>query len=307
MYLFFYLLNEHISAHIFSNICSMEHPLFAEWKKRTLCIVTQHRKELVIGHVLRDALGIEAYTPQHVDTDLFGTFSGERIREHDALSAARKKGEWANREFRATLVVASEGSFGPDPLIPYVHVNEEWLVFTDYENDFECVVRSITHQTNFAAQFIMQQKELDDFCARVQFPSHAIILRPDENTYDDMRKGIQHADELYEFAAMLWKKYGRLYAETDMRAMHNPTRMQHISQLANELAARLQNACTQCGYPGYSVTHTENGLPCSSCHMPSTYVKAHVYTCKQCSHTERVMYPNGKENIEPMYCMYCNP
>jgi hypothetical protein len=285
----------------------MQHALYTAWKNRELCIVTQHQKQSVIAPVLADALGIVSYVPQHADTDRFGTFSSERIRQHDALTTARKKGEWAKHEFQASLVLASEGSFGPDPVIPFMPANEEWLVFTDFEYGFECVVRSITHQTNFAAQVMHQPHELDEFCARVQFPSHAIILRPDINTYDDMIKGIHHQNELHEHADILFEKFGRLYAETDMRAMHNPTRMQHIKQLTHDLVKRLQHACTQCGYPGYGVTHTEKGLPCSICQMPSKYVKAHVYSCTNCAYTERVMYPNGKETIDPMYCMFCNP
>jgi hypothetical protein len=281
--------------------------LYDFWKNNQLTIVTRHGKEAVIGPPLQSMLGISYKVSTLVNTDTLGTFSGEIEREHDALTTVRNKCIAAFENEGANLCLASEGSFYPDPNIPYVTINDELLLFKDFTNDFELVVRSTTHETNFAGTVIFNQQELLEFAQRVNFPSHAIILRPDQHDFTEIYKGIQSQARLIETGEKLFNKYNQLYAETDMRAHLNPTRMKHIASLSLQLAERLTHACKECGFPGFGVTSVQKGLPCRWCGMPSNYVKSHVCTCAACNHSEIIPFPNGKTHIDPMYCNYCNP
>ncbi|WP_425290025.1 DUF6671 family protein, partial [Shewanella algae] len=62
-----------------------------------------------------------------------------------------------------------------------------------------------------------------------------------------------------------------------------------------------------CGTPGFSVTDSIIGLPCDYCGSPTRSPKAFVYTCSHCNYTEELLFPNGKETEDPMYCDRCNP
>ena len=90
------------------------------FENRSLAVATMHGKEKVIGPVLEDALGVKIVLPSQFNSDQFGTFSGEVERTLSPLEAARKKCLLAAELTGASLVVASEGSFGPHPAIYFV-------------------------------------------------------------------------------------------------------------------------------------------------------------------------------------------
>ena len=100
---------------------------------------------------------------------------------------------------------------------------------------------------------------------------------------------------------------GGCYIETDMRAMQNPTRMQIIKEVCLKLINKLHSVCPECNYPGFGVVGAQAGLLCNSCSMPTRSTSAHIYQCKHCHYESKVLYPNGKESEDPMYCDFCNP
>jgi hypothetical protein len=108
----------------------------------------------------------------------------------------------------------------------------------------------------------------------------------------------------YDF---LISKYGEAYIETDMRAMHNPSRMKVIEELTRKLIDRITTYCPQCQTPGYGIMSANPGLPCELCGTPTASLLSYTYGCKKCGFSEEEKYPNGKKNEEPMYCNICNP
>ncbi|MFS8822747.1 hypothetical protein NW810_08880, partial [Synechococcus sp. W60.2] len=92
------------------------------WKGRVAYLATLHRKEQVIGPLLAHHLGIQVQVIP-LDTDQLGTFSRERPRPGDPIHTLRLKIERARQAHPASLVLASEGSFGPHPQIPWIPWN----------------------------------------------------------------------------------------------------------------------------------------------------------------------------------------
>ncbi len=278
------------------------------YRGKTLLVATAHGKEKAIAPAFEQLLGMHIEVPVHFDTDRLGTFSGEIERPGDPLSTARQKCQLAMAIHAAKLCVASEGSFGPHPVYYFIPADEEWLLFTDAENDLEVSVSVLSTQTNFAAETVRTQAELLAFAQRALFPSHALILRnPGAGIFTDMKKGIANEHELLEYFAWLQHRYGAVHVETDMRAMHNPTRMEVIRQAAEKLAQRIATPCPACSMPGYGVSGAKAGLPCAQCGRPTRSTYAHVLNCQRCTHQEERLYPHGRTSEDAMYCDFCNP
>lgn len=113
-------------------------------------LATQHGKERVIGPVLNEALGLRVECTPDLDTDQFGTFSREIPRRGSPLAAARAKIAAAFEcSPHARVGLASEGSFGPHPPIPFVPPGLELVLLVDRETGFELTGHDATLETNF--------------------------------------------------------------------------------------------------------------------------------------------------------------
>lgn len=279
----------------------------AMFRNRNLVIATKHRKEVVIGPLLEKELGVRYFVPEDFDTDVLGTFSGEIERVDDPVTTLRKKCLMAMEQTNCTLGVASEGSFGPHPHIFFVPANDEMMIFIDRENNLEILARTLSTDTNFNGAEIKNIQQLKDFAETTGFPAHGLILRPAKNDYSSIQKGINNLKQLEAAYNTLAGKYGTVYAETDMRALYNPSRMQVIAQTAEKLVAKIQSACPACSLPGFDVTDMRSGLPCSLCGLPTDSILYHDYACRNCGYQKEVKYPKGKTHEDPMYCNHCNP
>ena len=82
---------------------------------RRLVVATMHQKEKVIAPILNATLGVTCFVSHELNTDQFGTFSGEIARTLSPLNAARAKCDLAHQHTGCDLVLATEGSFGPHP------------------------------------------------------------------------------------------------------------------------------------------------------------------------------------------------
>lgn len=273
---------------------------------RRLGIATQHGKEQVIAPCLINSLGVKAFVIEGFDTDQLGTFSGEVERKNDPLTTLREKCRLAAELAKCDLVVASEGSFGPHPSMPYLKADDELVMLLDLQQGLEIVGRELSLETNFDQQMISTWEELKQFAEQVLFPSHALILKDPANELTGMIKGIRGWEQLKSAFDKIQSRSGRIKVETDMRAMHNPTRMLIIEKATQDLVSRVTSICPQCESPGYGIVKTEPGLPCRWCNQPTQSVKALIYECKQCHFLESKPNPN-KEFEDPMYCDNCNP
>lgn len=277
------------------------------FKGRRLAVVSKHRKELAISPVMDSGLGVSSFAATAFDTDLLGTFTGEVPRKDDPLTTLRRKCLAGMHLHGCDLGIASEGSFGPHPVIPFVTSDEELLILIDAKNDLQLVHRELSTDTNFSGAEVGTPEELSAFAEKALFPSHALILRDVKEGVRAIEKGIRDWDMLIRHFHSIRTAHGTVYAETDMRAMHNPTRMRVIGQAAKGLLEKLQSHCPLCDSPGFLATDRIQGLPCSLCGSPTRSVQTLVFTCGKCGHGENRPRPDGRTEEDPMYCDWCNP
>ena len=274
---------------------------------RKLLIATKHQKEMTIAPILEKELAVKCYTSDVFDTDLLGTFSGEIQRKDDALTTLRNKCIGASIANNCDLILASEGSFGVHPSIFFANANVELVMLKDFKNDIEIVAREISMETNFNGKTITSEYELLAFAEQIQFPSHGIILRPAEKVYTKMHKGIVTHELLLQHYKELKAEFVSVYAETDMRALFNPTRMKVIEKATQNLIEKIKHLCPNCSTPGFDIVTAQAGLPCENCSLPTRSTLSYLYQCKKCNHTENKLYPRGIQFEDPTYCDNCNP
>jgi len=220
-------------------------------------LTTKHAKSIAIAPAFNEKLGA-SMLEYEVDTDTLGAFSGEVERQGNALECARRKCEWALEALgeKADYFIASEGSFGPHPHIPFLPCNQEILYFIDRNRGFHLHLVHMTEKTNYQMKAIGSLEALHRFTASAQFPSHDLIVRPNDTKAPHLLfKGNDNEDMLREAfeTSILHSADGLAWVETDMRAHCNPSRMQAIGELAAKMADRLATPCPACGTPGWGV------------------------------------------------------
>lgn len=277
------------------------------FKGRKLVIATMHKKETVIAPILENYLGVKCVTSNQLNTDSYGTFSGEIERNLSPLEVLRKKCFTAMDLENCDLAIASEGSFGCHPLYPFTQADEEFVMFIDQRNTLEIVERELSVNTNLNASYLNNVDDVLDFAEKCQFPSHALILKNQETGYVYLEKGITSKERLIDCFNECFSIHGTVFIETDMRALFNPSRMKVIEKATEKLCVKINSKCPNCLFPGYSVQRVLSGLPCNSCSLPTKSTKAFVYQCLSCLYEEIEEFPHGKILEDPMYCDFCNP
>jgi hypothetical protein len=277
------------------------------FNNRTIVIATMHQKEQVLAPLLKEAFNITAILPKYLDTDILGTFSGEIDRKGTPMEVAKRKCLLAMEETGCDLAIASEGSFGAHPTIPFIAGDDEMVFLMDQKNGVEIFAREISTDTNFKGESISSLDDAKYFAQKIGFPSHAIIIRKEKDEGTGTQKGVGDVFLFESLVKEFLSEHGKVWLETDMRAMHNPTRLTVISKAAETLISKMQCLCPACNAPGFSVTNVLPGLPCSLCLMPTESTLAHEYVCAQCGCMEEKKYPHAKQNEEPLYCSFCNP
>lgn len=277
------------------------------FRDRRLLIATKHKKEAVLAPLLEKSLEVKCTVSEKFDTDTLGTFSGEVERKEGSVVTARQKCLLAMELYDCDLGVASEGSFGPHPLIPFMTANEEFLIFLDRKNDLEIIVKEVETNTNFAVEEIKTRKDLVLFAKRVKFPSHALVLRSFEKRDAEIIKGITIWESLNKAFDHLVKDHGSVFVETDMRAMYNPTRMKVIAKAGEKLVNKVKSCCPTCSTPGFGIVSATAGLPCNLCGSPTHSILSHLHECQKCLYRETEQYPLGKKTEDPEFCDRCNP
>lgn len=273
-----------------------------------IVLATKHQKSRALSAPFKKILG--AYVEEClVDTDSLGTFSGEQPRKATAVKTARKKCLMGLNRANTEYGLASEGSFGPHPAIPFIPANTELLYFIDMQNRFEVHLSQVFTETNFAGDEISTLDELKAFSEKTLFPSHALLIRPLKHySKAPIFKGINTTADLEAaFNEVRRHSSSTVWVETDMRAHCNPTRMKNIESLGERLAERLRRYCPSCDTPGWGKVDVTVGLPCEWCGMPSEAVREEIYGCTKCRHRESVLPPHGQTTVSPDYCSYCNP
>lgn len=278
---------------------------------RLAVIATMHHKEKVIAPLLAQELGIRVIVPQGFNTDMFGTFTREIKRPAQQIATARLKAQKALEITGESLAIASEGSFTPHPLVPYIYANREIVILLDKTNDLEIIGEEFSTETNFNHQVVDNLEDAYEFAHKIGFPQHGIVIwfEVAENLQPEIIKGINTEENLIDAVkfALVNSPNQKIHLETDMRAVYNPTRMKNIAKATQNLLHKISSCCPQCQTPGFEITERIPGLICESCHMPTELTRAVVYKCQKCGFREEKLFPNGQEFANPAQCMYCNP
>jgi hypothetical protein len=266
---------------------------------------TLHGKGALAQDPFKKLLGMDIQELQ-IDTDQFGTFSGdvERTLSPKESAIAKAKLGLAHSDYQYAL--ASEGTIGADPTIPFINSDIEFVVFLDSIND---LVISHTYRsfdiTAYSHEYI-EGEELEDFLTKVDFPTHQLIVKSLDSGITALAKGIANKSDLTSVLLQATKDgHKKIVIESDLRAHASPSRAKNIRQAFTELAIRISSLCPECESPGWGITSSVRGLPCTDCGEESDAIKAHIYSCISCTH--KAEGDPIATSIDPSRCSWCNP
>ncbi len=278
----------------------MTHP----YNSKTAVLTSKHQKLDLLRLSLESATGL-SLIEQAMDTDQLGTFSGEIERLGSPLEVAIKKAQLGMIATGLPLGVASEGSIGPDPFVPFVISNIETLVFLDQELD---IVISETFRSLDIVSATTQTfpgQDLTEYLAKVGFPEQRVIAK---STIGGVEKGLGSISSLEQAIAKLALEANesKVSLEPDYRAMHCPTRRVNIAHVAKALAFRVASLCPECNAPGWGKKDFVRGLRCSDCGSDHPdAIAQELKTCVRCDFFQPGMVL--AESLDPSKCFSCNP
>lgn len=281
--------------------------IVSPYANQRVALLTQHGKERAIAPVLEPTLGCRVERIGGYDTDQLGTFTREIPRFGTQLDAARKKARIGMELAGLPIGMASEGSFGPDPVTGMFSWNVEVLAFIDDERGIEVIG---VFQGPGGGKHLLADgwAAVEDFARGANFPSQQLVLRPNAENDPRIRKGISGWPELRD--AFSWAQamssVGKVFVEFDLRAHAFPERMANIRRAAEDLLAKLSSFCPACGTPGYALVERMTGLPCADCGTPTRMPWADMWGCARCNHRETRKCADVIV-ADPGCCDLCNP
>ena len=277
-------------------------PNASPYRGTTIAVGTRHGKQHQFQPAFREVLGAALHTPPDLDTDQFGTFSGDLPRSGTAIDAARAKTRLAMAVSALPYGLASEASYGP--LTGGWAGHEELLLFCDERWGIEVLEGHRTLAVPGTAQQVRDHSEVR--AALLDgLPDQALIVRPGQGD-GPISKGVEDAATLRAAvsAAVSHSPDGVALIEPDLRAHHNPSRRLVLARLAGTLARRLATECPACTAPGFGRLDVEPGLPCRVCATPTPLPRNEIHGCAACAH--RISRP-VRDVADPAACPLCNP
>ena len=274
---------------------------------KSIILASKHKKLELIKPVFDELIGCELFEAD-LDTDQLGTFTGEIARTAPPREAAILKARLGMEATSTPIGIASEGSIGPDPLIPFIHSDIEHMVFVDDENDV--VISEIYRSLEITAATVTTApgNNIDSFLRKADFPNHGLIVRPNEKQFTKAIKGITDVNQLTESINSISEHSsdGLVVIESDFRAHFSPTRQKNIQHLAKLLALRVNQCCPECHCPGWGRVGYEKGLNCSDCGLFNPEViRQEILGCVKCEHQEfgEIL----ETTLSQARCNFCNP
>ena len=282
---------------------AQQHPYF----RKEILLTTKHNKTALIAPAFHEQLEITV-VEHFADTDVLGTFSGEIERTLPAGQSAIAKAKLGLEETGRTIGMASEGTIGADAGIGFMNSDVEILALVDIERGIEILERYRSFDITAAKSIASPGQNLEEFFRLADFPNHRLIVRPSKGVSTKVLKGLATADAVFKAVNICSTESDDALAivESDLRAMHSPSRQKNIAQAASLLAARVLSQCPDCKSPGWGKVDVEKGLNCSDCDTPSEFaVKRDIYGCVSCPHRE----PGEQlaKFASPAQCVICNP
>lgn len=258
---------------------------------------TMHGKEAAIAPPLA-TLGI-SLTVAPIDTDRFGTFTGEIPRAGSMEDAARAKALAAIAATGLPVGIASEGAYGPHPYLPFTALGQELILWHDARTGQEITERQIDPRPLYDQTEAATLDEAKPFLTRIRFPDTAVIVAASPKAAP-IAKGIRDRATLQDAL----QQTPRAFLQADMRAHMNIRRMEVIASLATRLAVRLSAACPNCCAPGWGLLRSDPGLPCMACGTPTRLPAQDIHGCTACRHEIAQPRPGA---VDPAQCPICNP
>ena len=270
-------------------------------------LATMHGKEQVIAPLL-EKIGLQVVVSKRINTDLFGTFSGEVERPAPQLETLRlKAGKCLEIHPEHPLALASEGAFNSHPASPFTVMHTELVMLKDRSSGLEVIGSHVTLDFKVRRKVIARLEELDEFLNEVSYPEYGVILKSHSEGKWRVAKDFQTRDEVFRAFETQHTETGEVTVESDLRAHRNPRRMKIIGEATRDLIEKLESRCPDCEFPGFSVTVVARGLPCEECGAPTRGVLKEILTCACCGGTEERFFPQGKERAPAGTCDHCNP
>ncbi len=277
---------------------------WADWPGaagRAAVLATRHGKAEAIAPALAP-LGLRVVPTDAVDTDRFGTFASDVPRPLPPCDTVRAKARAGLASGAWPAAVASEGSYGPHPELPFAAWGEEWVAWVEADSGLTVLGRHAGPAPWAWQRRLAARPELG--C--LAFPDRAVAVpalagqpRPDLG----VRKGLAPAD-----LPAAWDALDRgegLWLLADLRAHLCPPRMAAVAAAARDLASRLASRCPACGRPGFGPVESEPGRPCAVCGTPTALTQAVRHGCEGCGLDQRRLLPEG--TADPGHCPACNP
>jgi hypothetical protein len=270
-------------------------------------VASMHEKEELLRPLLSRA-GLHCQSVA-VNTDEFGTFSGEIERVGSIRETLRKKIKAAVALVpHGRLFLASEGTFGPHPILGFFQTDLEALLFLDQKLEIEIYAEFLAADVIHDEAVLGPRDDFRAFLAKIHFPSHGVIVRP-EGLFNPIFKGLHEERSVAQamLTSFMESKTGRVVLATDLRANHNPSRREAIKRAGENLLEKLLSLCPNCQIPGFAIARGIPGLKCSGCGEHSVIAKSVLLECVRCDFSEERPRPDGKTSIEPEECEHCNP
>lgn len=279
----------------------MSHP----YSGITALLPTRHGKESAIRAGFAGILDLTIQSVD-VDTDSLGTFSGEVERKLSPLQSAIAKTELAQESYGGEFFIASEGSIGHDPRIPFVVSDHEIVIFRDVARNIVITESEISFEIKAARIEITPGQPIDDFLERADFPRHGLIVKGVDHARATPIKGITDRESLDRAIEEIAANSPAVIVEHDFRAHFSPSRMAVIESAARKLALRISQLCPACSTPGYGVVDVLRGVPCSECgELNPEAVHQEKLGCHLCDVTTLGKIICSDLPVEK--CIYCNP
>lgn len=276
-------------------------------RRTRVALATQHGKERQVAPPFAQILGWEIEVAP-LDTDQWGTFSGDTPRHLSPQETALEKARSGALSLGLSAGLGSEGTIAPHPGIPFLMVDHEVLAYVDVEEDFEIVEQVVSTDVVAISEEWHDGCSIDELIAQADLPRHAVIAKTVETLMPTVLKGLTSKAELESALNFLGasRPESRIVFETDHRAMMSPSRQAVIEQCAQVLANRLARLCPSCSARGWGVVDRKLGVSCSECGTLSLdAISADVEGCVKCDH--RVTVSRGLSEIDPAQCQVCNP
>ena len=287
----------------------MSHP----FDNRKLFVATMHKKEVVIGPLFEKEFDCKIVTSNDFNTDAFGTFSSEVKRASTQHETLKKKIEAAHKKFGYDLIVASEGSFNPDPnTFGLLYSNVEMVMIRDYKNDFEISGIYKTTDTNHNNTKVKTIRDAEVFLENIDLSKHGVIVsyRSLKTLRTIFHKELKTKNDVLEFVENILKSHWyvdvRLFS--DMRAYRNSTRMKYVGKATENLIENSLSLCPVCTAPGFVITSFVEGALCLTCGEQTNIPVRQIRVCKKCSHKTSEAYAGREiDQTATFGCAKCNP